>query len=101
MSVAKSFVLSAIQEWGHSEDKRIAAVQALLNEAGFVATATCFPVFGGIWPQPCSGPDADEASAWLQQLVDTMTRGKFEREVEHVEHMLADRRRARAAEPGA
>ena len=45
--VATKFVIHAIQEWGDRDEKRIAAVQAVLDQAGFKATATCWPVFVG------------------------------------------------------
>lgn len=85
---ANRFILSAIQEWGQPENQRVDAVQAVLNAAGLNAVATCSPVFGGIWPKPCTGPDGERATAWLQNLTDTMKRGKYEREVEHVQNCI-------------
>ena len=89
--VAQNFILSAVQDWGQSKQERIAAVQALLDEAGFRATATCWPVFGGIWGKPCDGDDAEEATEWLRRLTDTMPRGRFEGEVGHIEDALKAR----------
>lgn len=86
--IATGFVLWAIQEWGQSEAERIGSVQAALDAAHIQATATCWPVFGGIWPKPCAGPDADRAAAWLQEITDTMRRGHFEDEVAHVEAFI-------------
>lgn len=91
---ASTFISMGIQEWGQPEAVRIAAVQDVLDAAGFKATATCSPVFGGIWKSPCTGPDADAATAWLSNLTKTMPRGKFEREAEHVERMIGEHRKA-------
>ena len=90
-SIAQKFVLMAIQEWGQSEAERIAAVQAILDAAGFDATATCGPVFGGIWPTECIGPMGSEATIWLKKLTDTLPRGKFEREEQHIREMVSER----------
>ena len=60
------FILLAVQDWGHPESKGIAATQAVLDAAGFIATATCRPVFGAIWPKPYVGPDAMAATEWLK-----------------------------------
>ncbi len=92
MTVADTFLFHAIQEWGQPIEARIAAVQNLLNEAGFDATATCPPVFGGIWPKPCEGDDAETASAWLKNLTETMVRGRYQDEVAHIESELAKAR---------
>ena len=86
---AKNFILQGIQDWGQSDAQRIAAVQAVLDDAGFKATATCGPVFGRIWPTPCIGPDAEKATAWLKLLTSTMARGKFEIEEQHVANAIA------------
>jgi hypothetical protein len=83
--IATRFILHAVQEWGQSEDDRMVATQAVIDAAGFDAKATCSPVFGAIWPKPCEGPDSEAASAWLTALTKAMPRGKFEREVKHVE----------------
>lgn len=90
------FILMAIQDWGQSEEERISAVQGVLDAAGFNAKTTCSPAFGAIWPKACSGPDAVAASAWLQMLTDTMRRGKFEDEVEHVEKCVLSHLEERA-----
>ena len=82
--IAEAFVLHAIQEWNDPPEKRIAAVQAVLDQAGFLATATSWPVFGGIWPTTCTGVQGNEATIWLQQMTDTMERGHFQDEVAHV-----------------
>lgn len=95
--VATIFVLRAIQDWGQTEEQGTAAVQAVLDAAGFKATATCRPVFGGIWPKPCEGPEAETASAWLQTLTGTMQRGKFESERDHVVECICARQAERAA----
>ena len=86
---AETFILQGIQDWGQSDAERVAAVQAVLNDAGFKATATCGPVFGGIWPTACTGPDAEKATAWLKLLTSTMARGKFEIEMQHVANAIA------------
>ena len=85
---AENFVLTAIQEWGDPDEKRVAAVQAVLDAAGFDATATCWPVFGGIWPKPCAGNDGEAATAWLKELTDTMPRGRVQDEIAHVDSTI-------------
>lgn len=87
-SAAKRFVLRAIQDWGQSDADRIGAVQAVLDAAGIRATATCGPVFGGIWPKSCNGPEAQRATAWLKSLTESMKRGEFNREAQHVDDMI-------------
>ncbi len=91
MTVADKFLLMGIQEWGQSDEKRVQAVQDLLDAANFNARATCWPVFGAIWPKPCEGPDAEAATVWLKTLTRTMERGRFEDEVAHVERALVER----------
>lgn len=86
--IASRFITTAICEFGQSEETRIAAVQALLDFKGFKAKATCWPVFGGIWPKPCEGENGEEATKWLKEITDTMKRGKFETECEHVMSFL-------------
>jgi hypothetical protein len=88
---ATLFILMAIQDWGQSEEDGTRAVQAVLDAAGFAATASGRPVFGGIWPKKCTGPEGDAASSWLQSLTDTMKRGRFQTEVECVQAAI-DRR---------
>lgn len=83
----------AIQDHGHPDEDRVKAVQAVLFAAGFEAEATCWPVFGGIWPKPCTGRDGPRASSWLQKLTDTMKRGKYEAEVAHVNRMIDEARK--------
>ena len=90
--VAARFMLRAIQEWGQSEEDRVAAVQALLDAADFKATATGWPIFGGIWKSACTGPDGDAATAWLKLVTDTMKRGEFNSEVRHIEACLRGRK---------
>lgn len=94
--IAAQFILLAVQDWGHPESKGIAATQAVLDAAGFIATATCRPVFGAIWPKPCVGPGAAAATEWLKSLTETMPRGKFETEVAHVEAAIAARKGEKA-----
>lgn len=89
--IADRFVLKAIQEWGQPTAERIAAVQAVLTAAKFSATATCYPVFGGIWPKPCDGPDGEAATQWLRHLTNSMPRGRFENETAHVAAEIAAR----------
>lgn len=91
MDVADRFVTMGIQEWGQSEEVRVKAVQGVLDAAGFNAKATCWPVFGGIWPKKCNGPDSEEASKWLKAMTDTMTRGRVQDEISHVEKCIQDR----------
>lgn len=95
--VAKRFVLRAIQEWEQSESEGISAVQDVLNAAGFNAVATCRPVFGSRWPKECLGADAKKASIWLRDLTDTMRRGNFETEAEHVDKCIAAARDVKEA----
>lgn len=87
--VAEKFMLDAIQEWGQPERTRVAAVQTLLDAVGFKATATCWPIFGGIWPRPCEGEQADAATAWLKDLTSHLPRGKFETEVAYLRAEIA------------
>ena len=88
--IAVRFIINAVQDWGQPESERISAVQDVLNAAGFKATASCSPVFGGIWPLPCTGPEGEPATAWLKSITKTMKRGKFEDELAHVEKFIAD-----------
>lgn len=89
--VATKFMLRAVQNWGQGEGDRIAATQAVLDAAGFDAKATCGPVFGAIWRDPCAGPDGAAATAWLKQLTETMPCGEFYTECEHVDAAIAAR----------
>lgn len=88
---ASKFMLRAVLEWGQPEEERIAAVQQLLDIAGFDAKATTWPVFGGIWSKPCEGPDGRAADEWLKRLTSTMKRGKYEVEEAHVEKFINER----------
>lgn len=94
MSAASTFVLRAIQEWGQPHEHRVAAVQGVLDAAGFDAKATTFPVFGGIWNEPCAGPEGEEATAWLKSLTETMPRGRFQDEEAHVQRFIDERKAA-------
>ena len=91
---ASLFMLSAVQEWGQPDEERVAAVQDVLDEAGFDATATTWPVFGAIWKLPCEGKDGAEATVWLKTLTDTMPRGEFNAEVDHVQRFIDERKAA-------
>lgn len=88
---ATHFMLYAVQEWGDPDVKRIAAVQKVIDLAGFKATATCWPVFGGIWPKPCEGKDGEAATAWLKKLTDDLPRGKMEIEEKFIVDALEAR----------
>ena len=88
--IARKFVSEAVIGYG-SEAAQVQAVQAVLDAAGFDATATCAPVFGAIWPRPCAGTEADAASAWLDQITSTMDRGDFHNEVIHVADCISHR----------
>ena len=90
--IAETFLGFGIQEWGQSEDLKKAAIQAALDAAGFDAKAEGSIVFGGIMTKVCSGPDGKKATAWLQELLDTMPRGRFQTEVAHIEKCISDRR---------
>lgn len=92
--IAEWFVLQAIQEWGQPEAERVKAVQRVLDAAGIDAQATCWPVFGGIWPGPCTGHEAERATQFLSALTKTMQRGKFEREAAHVVSCIVTERPA-------
>lgn len=87
-AAAVNFIFLAIQEHGQPESDRILAVQEVLNAAGFDATATCWPVFGRMWPKPCVGRDSEAASDWLKVLTETMTRGDANEECAHVDRMI-------------
>lgn len=89
---AVNFIFLAIQEHGQLESDRVLSVQGVLDAAGFDATATCWPVFGGIWPKPCVGRDAEAASSWLKTLTETMKRGDANEEFAHVEAMIETRK---------
>lgn len=91
---ATGFMLHAVQEWGDPDEKRIAAVQEVLDAAGFKATATCWPVFGGIWPKPCEGKDATAATEWLKSLTDDLPRGDVHTEIAFVKQRIEERRGA-------
>ena len=91
-SIADQFVLHAIQERGDTPEVRVRAVQHVLDLAGFDAIATCWPVFGGIWRIPCGGPDGAAATAWLNELTDSMERGDFHKEAAHVVRFIQARR---------
>jgi len=66
---ANIFLQRAVQDWPHHRpQQKIAAVQTVLDMVGFTARATCWPAFGAIWPNPCTGPDGPEATAWLKAL---------------------------------
>lgn len=97
MSAANEFMLLSVQEWGQTEDERIAAFQAVLDEAGFDAKANCAPIFGAFLQQEpiCDGPDVAEADVWARAMLDTMPRGEFNAEVQHIQdaidHAKADR----------
>lgn len=92
--VANNFMLDAIQEWGQPEEKRIAAVQAVVDAAGFNARATCFPVFGGIWPRGCEGPDGEAATQWLKNLTTKLKRGEYNSEVRQIVEAIDARTRS-------
>lgn len=94
--IAVKFMLQAVQDWGQGEGDRIAATQALLDAAGFDAKASCGPVFGAIWPKPCSGRDGEAATAWLKQLTETMERGEFNSECAQIDAAIAARKEASA-----
>jgi len=94
--IADKFILHAIQEWGDPPAIRIEAVQQVLDITGFKASATCWPIFGGIWPKPPTGEDGAAADNWLNILTGTMPRGKFEREAAHVADMILNRRKLNA-----
>lgn len=71
--IAQLFIHRAVRRWSdHSEQVRVAAVQTVLDAAGFDATATCAPLNGSVWPQPCAGPEGDEATVWLKGLTDAL-----------------------------
>lgn len=92
--IAQLFIHDAIQDWPHvAEQRAIQAVQTVVDAAGFVATATCKPVFGGLWPKPCTGPDGEEATVWLKQLTDGLQkeRGDVNNEIEYVKRVLDER----------
>ncbi len=89
---AEWFVMDAIQDWGQPPATRVAAVQAVLDAAGFCAVAKCGPIFGGIWLHACEGADGEAATAWLVKITETMPRGHYEDEVAHVEAAVAARK---------
>ena len=100
-TLANRFVLHAIQDWGDAPAARIQAVQDVLDAAGLKTTATCWPVFGGIWPKPCDGPDGAVATAWRQTRMDPKPRGHFQEESAHVVQMIKARKEVRRdATPG-
>jgi len=95
--IETQFMLLAVQDWGQSEESGIAAVQAVLDAAGFKATATCRPVFGSIWPKSADGQEGDAATRWLRTLTSTMKRGNFESAAEHIRAAIIARQSIPAA----
>jgi hypothetical protein len=81
-----------VQDWPHHKPAaKLAAVQMVLDMAGFKAVATCWPAFGGMWPKTCDGPDGVEATAWLQELTNTLPRGEATLEIRHIRRALDTR----------
>lgn len=85
---AAAFMLHAVQDWNDPKEKRVAAVQKVLDLAQFNAVATCYPVFGGIWKEPCKGPDGDLATDWLKKLTENLERGEYHSEVKQIEKAI-------------
>jgi hypothetical protein len=97
---ATMFMLYAVQEWGQTDAERVAAVQGVLDAAGWNARAEGFPVFGARWSSKvCSGPDGVAAATWLKELTGTMPRGEFNAEKWHVQTFIDKRRNTEAARP--
>ena len=73
--VAKEFLSLGIQHWGQSDVERAKATDAYLRAAGFNLK-----------------DDHEAAGKWLEGVIAKMPWGKFEREAEHLEAALTERR---------
>ena len=91
--VASAFLLTAIQDWpGQTTEQKQAATTAYLKAAGFDVEPSGIPVFGAMFPQqPIKGPDGKEAFDWLRRTLESMQRGKYENEVEHLSRAISER----------
>lgn len=70
--IAQKFLMNVVQEWGQSENERQDAWHNYQHAAGFHFRSAA-------------------SDKWISHVVDTMPRGKFEREVEHLTKALMDR----------
>ena len=78
------------------ERKRIEIVQALIDAAGYRATATCSPDPSGRWPTAPTGEDWDVVNLWLDALVG-LVRSKADRPFREAVNCVEAQIAARAA----
>lgn len=89
--VAQTFVYLIAQDLPATPEERAEAFQAVLDEAGFFVHVQ--PWEWGTDPHT-SGLDDMEGLLWYVALLDTMPRGKFEDEVQHVvDRMISSKKR--------
>lgn len=89
---ANIFLARAIQDWPHHRPvQKIAAVQTVVDMAGFQAKAVSWPVFGGKLVQPCQGPEGEAATVWLNEVMRTMPRGDASEEIRHLKNAIDER----------
>lgn|GEM_PF-3811558 len=81
-NAAKRFLSLGIQEWGQGDEKRSKAAEQYLRSAGFDVIVLPAP-FKHIVPS-IKGKDKLPAMAWLQEVLLSMPRGKYEDEAEHL-----------------
>ncbi len=105
--IAQTFVLLMVQAEVHaSPEERADVCQSVLDEAGFFAhvepwepgtefgPGTTIIVCHSVLRIGISGLDEVESLLWFMGLLDTMPRGKFEDEVQHVvNRMLRSKKR--------
>lgn len=90
---ANIFLNRAVQNWPHHRPvQKIAAVQTVIDMAGFVAKAVSWPLFGGRMIQPCLGPEGATATNWLNEMMRTMPRGgDTSAEIRHIKNAIDER----------
>lgn len=71
--VAHTFLLQGIQHWGQTAEQRENATRAYVQAAGLT--------FG-----------SDEANKWLEEVLKTLPRGRFEGEVAYLQEQIAIRK---------
>ena len=89
---ANIFLSRAVQNWPHHRPaQKIAAVQTVIDMAGFVAKAVSWPMFGGRMIQPCLGPEGATATNWLNAMMTSMPRGDANEEIRHIKNAIDER----------
>ena len=82
LSVAKNFLCIGVQHWGQRDDARAKATERYLLEAGFDVSVSPAPASKII--DAIKGKDGVGARIWLQEVLLSMPRGKFEDEADHL-----------------